>query len=144
MCIVSGISVLLAALLVLNRYILWTVALLPVVLLPLLLITVGVSWFLAGVGVFVRDIGQVLGIISTALLFMSTAFFPLEQVPERLQFFGLLNPLTLPMNQARQVLIWGTMPDWYALGVSLGVSLLVAWFGFWWFQRARVGFADVL
>ena len=139
-----SVTVLLTALLVLNHYISWTAALLPIVLVPLLLMTVGVSWFLAGLGVFVRDIGHVMGIVSTALLFMSPAFFPIEQVPKGLQLLVQLNPLTLPINQARQVLIWGTMPDWSALGAWFVFSLLVSWLGFWWFQRARGGFADVL
>lgn len=139
-----SVLVLLMALLLLNRYISWTAAFLPIVLVPLLLMTVGVSWFLAGLGVFVRDIGQVIGIVSTALLFMSPAFFPIEQVPKGLQLLVRLNPLTLPINQARQVLIWGTIPDWSALGLWFAISFLICWLGFWWFQRARVGFADVL
>ncbi len=139
-----SILILLAAMLVLNRYISWTIALLPIVLIPLLLVTVGLSWFLAGLGVFVRDIGQVMGIVSTGLLFMSPAFFPIEQIPESLRLLVHLNPLTLPIDQVRQVVIWGTMPDWSAFGLWLLVSLAIAWLGYWWFQRTRVGFADVL
>ena len=139
-----SVLVLLAAVLVLNQYINWTIAFLPFVLVPLLLITLGVSWFLAGLGVFVRDIGQAMGIVSTALLFISPAFFPTEQVPEQFRFVIRLNPLTLPIDQVRQVLIWGTMPDWSATGLWFVVGLAFAWFGFWWFQRTRRGFADVL
>jgi lipopolysaccharide transport system permease protein len=139
-----SIVILLAATLALNRYISWTVALLPVVLIPLLLVTVGLSWFLAGLGVFVRDIGQVVGIVSTALLFGSPAFFPIEQIPEPFRRLVHLNPLTLPIDQVRQVVIWGAMPDWSALGLWFLVGLTIAWLGFWWFQRTRVGFADVL
>jgi lipopolysaccharide transport system permease protein len=139
-----SILILLLAMLLLNRYIGWTIALLPIVLVPLLLLTVGLSWFLAGLGVFIRDIGHVMGIVSTALLFMSPAFFPIEQIPQSLRLLVHLNPLTLPINQVRQVLIWGTMPDWSAFSVWLLVSLAIAWLGFWWFQRTRPGFADVL
>jgi lipopolysaccharide transport system permease protein len=139
-----SILILLGATLLLSGYIHWTIALLPIVLIPLLLVTLGVSWFLAGLGVFVRDIGQVMGIVSTALLFGSPAFFPIEQIPESLRFVVRLNPLTLPIDQVRQVVIWGVVPDWSALGSWFVVSVATAWLGFWWFQRTRVGFADVL
>jgi lipopolysaccharide transport system permease protein len=139
-----SVLVLLVAVLVINRYINWTVALLPIVLAPLLLITLGISWFLAGLGVFVRDIGQAIGIVSSALLFISPAFFPIEQVPEQFRLVIHLNPLTLPIDQVRQVLIWGTLPDWSRYGEWFVAGLAISWFGFWWFQRARRGFADVL
>ena len=139
-----SIVVLLVAMIVLGRPIRWTVALVPIVLIPLLLVTVGLSWFLAGLGVFVRDVGQMMGIVSTALLFMSPAFFPIEQIPESLRLLVHVNPLTVPIDQVRQVVIWGVMPDWWALCLWFFVSLVTAWLGFWWFQRTRVGFADVL
>jgi lipopolysaccharide transport system permease protein len=75
---------------------------------------------------------------------MSPAFFPVEQVPEEFRIVIHLNPLTLPIDQVRQVLIWGTMPDWFAFGQWLIAGFVISWFGFWWFQRARRGFADVL
>ncbi|KPK54637.1 MAG: hypothetical protein AMS22_05520 [Thiotrichales bacterium SG8_50] len=139
-----SITVLVGALLVVNHYINWTILLLPIVLAPLVLVIIGLSWFLAALGVFVRDIGQATGILSTALLFLSPAFFPVEIVPAPYRTAIYFNPLTLPIEQVRQVLIWGTMPDWYALGQWSGIGFLVSSTGFWWFQRARPGFADVL
>jgi len=139
-----SILILLVATLALNRSINWTVALLPIVLIPLLLVTLGLSWFLAGLGVFVRDIGQVMGIVSTAFLFASPAFFPIEQIPPSWRLLVHLNPLTLPIHQVRQVVIWGIVPDWFALSLWLLAGIAIAYLGFWWFQRTRVGFADVL
>lgn len=139
-----SILVLIAVILLIGHYVCWTVILLPIVLVPLILMSAGLSWFLAGLGVFVRDTSQAIGIISTTLLFMSPAFFPIEQTPAPLRPVIRANPLTLPMNQVRQVVIWGTVPDWSQLGLWFLVSLLVACVGFWWFQRTRSGFADVL
>jgi len=139
-----SIVVLVFAMLVRSHYVAWTIVFLPVVLVPLLLMAVGFAWFLAGLGVFVRDTSQAVGIIATAMLFMSPAFFPLEQIPPSLRFVVQFNPLTQPIHQVRQVLIWGMIPDWLFLGKWLLVSLLIAWLGFWWFQRTRPGFADVL
>ncbi|MDR6874160.1 lipopolysaccharide transport system permease protein [Bosea sp. BE125] len=122
----------------------WTILLMPVVLAPFLLLTLGLSWFLAALGVFLRDIGQMIGLLVTALLFLSPVFYPLSAIPESYRAIVLLNPLTFPVEQARDVLIWGKMPSWSGLAVYSAVSWIVAVGGFAWFQRIRKGFADVL
>ncbi len=121
-----------------------TVFLLPVVLLPLMFFTMGISWFLASLGVYLRDAGQVIGILTTALLFLSPVFYPITAWPEAYQPFLLFNPLTLVIEQARNVLIWGQQPDWIVYGSYLAASVLISWLGFAWFQMTRKGFADVL
>jgi lipopolysaccharide transport system permease protein len=121
-----------------------TAFLLPVVVLPFVLLTLGLAWFLAALGVYVRDVSQVLGPILTALMFLSPIFYPLSSLPEWLQGWQFLNPLTIPIEQARNVVIWGQVPDLGALGLytleAIGVSAL----GLAWFQQTRRGFADVL
>jgi lipopolysaccharide transport system permease protein len=139
-----SLVVLVAAQLIINVSLPWTAVLFPIILLPLLLATMGFAWFLAATGVYVRDIGQITGIITTAMLFMSPVFYPISTLPEQYQAALLLNPLTFVIEQARQVLIWGGLPDWSGLAVYLAISVAVAWSGFWWFQRTRAGFADVL
>lgn len=121
-----------------------TALLFPIVLLPLLFFTMGVSWFLASLGVYLRDAGQFIGIITTALLFLSPIFYPITALPEAYQPYLLLNPLTLVIEQARGVLIWGQQPDGVLYGGYLVASVLIAWLGFAWFQKTRKGFADVL
>jgi len=121
-----------------------TVLLFPVSLIPLLLITMGLSWFLASLGVYLRDLLQVIGILITTLMFMSPIFYPISSLPEEYQPLLLLNPLTPPIEQGRALLYWGTMPDWQLFSVYFAVSLVVAWLGFAWFQKTRKGFADVL
>lgn len=142
-CMVS-VLVLLAFNLVLNGIFSMTFFLLPVVLLPLLVLTLGIAWFLASLGVFLRDVGQVVGILTAALLFMSPIFFPAAALPEQIRGWLFLNPLTFIIEQARQVLIWGGMPHWGGLALYLFLSLWVCWGGLAWFQKTRKGFADVL
>lgn len=120
------------------------VVLLPVVLLPFLLVIMGLSWFLASTGVFVRDIGQVVGMLTTVLLFMSPIFYPASALPVGIRAWLFLNPVTFVIEQTRNVLVWGTMPDWRGLAVYTAVALFTAWAGFFWFQKTRKGFADVL
>ncbi len=122
----------------------WTVVFLPVVLFPLLLMSMGVSWFVASVGVFLRDVAQIVGILSTVLLFLSPIFYPLSAVPAALRPYLYLNPLTLIIEQVRRVVIWGDVPEWGPLSAYFLVSLVVMWCGYWWFQRTRNAFADVV
>ncbi len=118
--------------------------LLPVVFLPLVLFTVGLSWLLASLGVFLRDVAQVIGIITTTLMFLSPIFYPVSALPQKYQPWLLLNPLTPAIEQTRDVLVWGKAPDWSSYGIYLAAASGIAWLGFAWFQKTRKGFADVL
>lgn len=121
-----------------------TLFLFPLILLPLVLFTLGVSWILASLGVYLRDVGQIVGVVVTALLFVSPVFYPVDALPPAYQTVLKFNPLTPVIEQTRQALVWGHVPDpafWFS---SLAAGALVAWLGFAWFQKTRKGFADVL
>jgi lipopolysaccharide transport system permease protein len=139
-----SLAVLLAALLLTHGMVPWTIILFPLLLLPFACATVGTAWFLSSLGVYIRDIAQTTGILTTTLLFVSPVFFPLSAVPTELQAWMKLNPLTFVIESAREVLIFGEAFDWVAWGWYLIASLGTAWGGFWWFQRTRKGFADVI
>ena len=121
-----------------------TALLLPVVLAPLVLTTVGLAWIFSAFGVYLRDIGQTTVVITTVALFLSPVFYPVTALPEEYRFLFLLNPLTFIIEQSREVLIWGRLPDWRGLAIYAVASLAVSSAGFWVFQRMRRGFADVL
>jgi lipopolysaccharide transport system permease protein len=121
-----------------------TALLLPAVMLPLLLFTLGASWLLASLGVYLRDVGQFINILITVLMFLAPVFYPATAVPESLRGWLYANPLTLPIEMARDVLYWGRLPNGGLWLASLAAGGLVAWAGFAWFQKTRKGFADVL
>lgn len=121
-----------------------TALLLPLVLLPLILFSLGISWILASLGVYLRDVGQVMGVLTSALMFVSAIFYPASVFPEPYQGLLQLNPLTQVIEQARDVLFWGMLPDILNWACGLIFSSGIAWLGFAWFQRTRTGFADVL
>lgn len=121
-----------------------TVLLLPVVLLPLALFTLGLSWMLASLGVYLRDVGQVVGVVTTALLFLSPIFYPVTALPAEYHTLLYLNPLTPVIEQTREVLVWGKLPNPGFWAAAMLVGSAVAWIGFAWFQKTRKGFADVL
>jgi lipopolysaccharide transport system permease protein len=139
-----SLGVLLAAFALFNDYLHWTAVLIPIVLLPIVILTLGLSWLLASLGVFLRDVGQTIGIITTVLMFLSPVFYPITAVPERFRPFIMANPLTFIIEQAREVLIWGHLPNWMGLGIYTIAATMVIWLGFAWFQKTRKGFADVL
>jgi lipopolysaccharide transport system permease protein len=141
---IISLVVLLLAQLILNQHLPMTVLLFPFILLPLVSATLGVAWFLSSFGVYVRDIGQITGIITTILLFVSAVFFPISALPPPYQGWLKLNPLAVIIEQSREVLIFGQMPDFEQWGIMLVGGLLTAWIGFVWFQKTRKGFADVL
>ena len=139
-----SLSVLLAAFVLFNGYLHWTVIFIPLVLFPLVIVTLGLAWMLAALGVFLRDVGQTIGIITTILMFLSPVFYPVTAVPEKFRPFIMANPLTFIIEQAREVLIWGHTPNWIGLGVYTIAAIVIAWAGYALFQKTRKGFADVL
>lgn len=139
-----SIFILLVAEIILMQTLPWTIIFLPIVFLPFIIGIMGISWFLASIGVYLRDVTQVTGLLVTALLFMSPVFYPLSKLPENFQTLLLLNPLTFIIEQTREVVIWGNAPDWGGLLLYSVVACLIAWLGFVWFQKTRGGFADVL
>ena len=139
-----SLGVLLVAFALFNGYLQWTVVFIPLVLLPLVILTTGLAWMLASLVVFLRDVGQTIVIITTVLMFLSPVFYPLTAVPERFRPIIMANPLTFIIEQAREVLIWGHLPNWMGLGIYTLAAALVAWAGYAWFQKTRKGFADVL
>lgn len=142
--ILISFTVLMLAQLIIKQVLPWTCLFFPLVLLPLIFTIMGFGWFLAALGVFVRDIGQVTGIFTTVLMFLAPVFYPMSAVPDAYRVLLKANPLTLIIEESRKVLLFGTLPDWYALGMALLGGLVVAAAGFWWFQKIRKGFADVL
>ncbi len=139
-----GVGIWLAAFALLNGYVQWTAVFAPLVLMLLIIITLGLAWMLASLGVFVRDVGQTIGIMTTVMLFLSPVFYPVTALPEAVRPWLLANPLTFIIEQARAVLIWGRMPNWVGLGEYALVAIAIAWAGYAWFQKTRNGFADVL
>ena len=139
-----SLAVLLIAFALFNGYLHWTAIFIPVVLLPLVILTLGVAWIFASLGVFLRDVGQTVGIITTMMLFLAPIFYPVTALPEEVRPLIMANPLTFIIEEARGVVILGRMPEWTGLGIYTLAATAVAWAGFAWFQKTRKGFADVL
>ncbi|MGZ5529504.1 MAG: ABC transporter permease [Limisphaerales bacterium] len=141
---IISLCVLLAAFAIFNGYLHWTAIFVPLVFLPLVILTLGLAWIFASLGVFLRDVGQTIGIITTVMMFLSPVFFPVTALPVEFRPWLMANPLTFIIEQTREVLIWGRLPDWIGLGIYTLAASVIAWAGYAWFQKTRKGFADVL
>lgn len=136
--------VLILGFLAINHYINWTIIFFPLVLLPLLVFILGISWILNSIGVFIKDTGQVMVLVTTILMFLSPIFYPVEALPLRFQSWILLNPLTFIIEQSREVIIWGHLPNFKGLAIYCAPAFLVAFIGYAFFKKSKRAFADVL
>lgn len=139
-----SVGILLCGLLFFSGSISSTAYLFPLVLMPLLLTALGVSWFLASLGVYIRDIGHLTGMLTSVLLFLSPVFYPISALPDKYQIYMYLNPLAPAIEGARRTLIYGEAPNWTYWLIGIVGGGCVASIGYAWFQGTRKGFADVL
>lgn len=117
---------------------------LPLLLAPYALLVLGVSWFFAALGVYLRDLAQVLPVVTTVMMFMAPVFYPVEALPEAFRPWMYLNPLTFVIGEMRGLVLSGAMPHWATLAQFTAIALLVALTGWKVFRKAQPGFADVL
>ncbi|TGP92988.1 ABC transporter permease [bacterium M00.F.Ca.ET.141.01.1.1] len=125
-------------------YIPATVVLAPLVFAPLVVMVLGIAWILASIGVYFRDMSQIVAPLVTATMFLSPVFFQRTSLPIWLQPWLSLNPLAIPVESFRDVVLFDIEPDWLALGSYLLAAIAVAFLGYQFFQKTRRGFADVL
>jgi lipopolysaccharide transport system permease protein len=122
----------------------WTLVYLPLVALPLVFLSLGCSWFLAGLGVFVRDINHAVSLVVQIFFFLTPIFYSVQAIPEPYQSLIRWNPLTPILENFRRVLIWKTAPDWREQGTWLILGAAFMLLGYSWFMKARRGFSDVI
>ncbi len=139
-----GVAVLLLCSFAFTRQVSATLYCFPLLIPGLLMFILGLTWFLASLGVYVRDIGQFISVFVAMMMFLSPVFYSLEQVPAGFRAVMVLNPLTTLVQSARCTLIWGRSPDWPALLMVTLISAVLMQLGYVWFMKTRRGFADVL
>ncbi|MCK9172752.1 MAG: ABC transporter permease [Desulfuromonas thiophila] len=121
-----------------------TALLFPLLLLPLSAIALAGGWLLSSLGVYLRDVAQVVSLLVTAWMFLTPIFYPVSIIPAEYQLWMQINPLSFLVDQARNLLLFGRSLDWSSYFWLTLASYVVAWLAFVWFQKTRRGFADVL
>lgn len=121
-----------------------TVLLLPVILLPLLFMTLGLSFLVSSLQVFLRDTRYVVAVLLQMLFYMTPIFYSLDLLPGKWQNVLRLNPLVPVVDSVRDVVVFGKFPAWGAWGISCLTAVIVLQLGLFWFRRTQRGFSDVL
>lgn len=139
-----GFAVLFVAFIIFQGMLPLEILALPLVLLPVLLYALGAGWFFAALGVYIRDVAQVMPLFVTILIFMAPIFYPISAIPEQYQGWLMINPLTYAVEMGRGLLFMAQLPALNAYLTYLSVSVLCAGLGLLFFMKVRKGFADVL
>lgn len=137
-------TVLIIGMVILGTPLTWSLLLLPVLLAIFVLVLLGFSWLLAGLGVYLPDSQHLVGMLITPLMFLSPVFYPVAMLPEWLQGVIIFNPLTLMIEAVRAAVLGGDWPNLYYLAAYAAAALGLAVLGALAFKKLRKGFADVL
>lgn len=116
----------------------------PLIIICLVPVLLGVAWLFSAVGVVIRDISQVTGMLNHALLFLTPVFYSIEAAPPFLKNVLMLNPLTFIVEQLRAVLFLGNMPNYIGLFIYFVFAVFFAWCSLVLFRRLRPTFADMV
>ena len=139
-----GTLVLIAATIVFRRQLHPTLLFLPLILIPQLIATFGISWLVASLGVFIRDLVQGIALVLTAWMYLTPIVYPESMVPADYQAAINLNPFTALVRNYRRIILDGLPPDWAGLAYFSLFAILAFVVGYWWFARSRKSFADVI
>lgn len=139
-----SVLILMLAYVAMHGLIHWTWLLIPFIFLPFVVMMAGIMWILASLGVFLRDLRQLMQFVATAFMFLSPVFYPMDRLSDGMQFLKFVNPLVIIIEQSRVVLFEGLMPDWFLMAGYYLVASVVAALGYYFFVRSKPAFADVI
>lgn len=122
----------------------WTALALPLVLIPQVMLTMGLCWFLSALGVFLRDTGQILGLLLTVWMYATPIFYPASILPANFLWLFEKNPLFLIVQMYRNLFLEGTLPAAFPLAVLWAMGLAAFWIGHSWFYKVKKSFADLM
>ena len=118
--------------------------LLPVILLPVWLFTLGLAWVITAAGAYLRDLAHGIPVLTQLLMFVLPVFYPGNAAPDLLKTLNAYNPLALAMEDMRRILLAGLLPEWNAWFTTFAIGVACTVTGYAFFMRCREEFADVL
>ena len=140
-----GAAVFVVGLLIVRHTLPATVLWLPVLIIPQLLFTLGICWFLAALGVYMRDLGQIMALVLTLWFFITPICYPeSNKLSPAISAVMRQNPLYLLVRMYREVFLEGRAPELYPLAKLWAIALVLFFLGHVWFYRLRKSFADVI
>lgn len=117
---------------------------LPVIIAPLILFGLGAAWFFSALGVFLRDISQVMQFLTVALMFSSAVFYSAQKIPAAAWVYLRFNPVLLAIELARDASLWQQPLNYHHLAFLYVFGLAACYVGHAAFRRMKPAFADVL
>ncbi len=122
----------------------WTALWLPLCYIPLIALSLGVSWLVASLGVFLPDINQFVTVAMQLIFFLTPIVYPITMPPEAVRPLLYMNPLTSIIENFRAILVTGTDPNWWSLSLVTIVCLAIMLLGYAFFMKSKRAFADVI
>lgn len=141
---IFGLAIFITGLLVARHALPLSVVWLPALIVPQLLLTAGLCWFLAALGIFLRDLGQIMGFILTLWFFLTPICYSESILPDRAKAMLVLNPVYILVSGYRSIFLEGHAPDLQRLAILWAAAIVIAICGHAWFHRLRRSFADVI
>lgn len=139
-----SLGLVLAGVLIFGHGIGLTALWLPLILLPVVMMALGLTFAISALGVFWRDLSQVSQFLTLSLMYSSAIFFPASQIPPSFWTFLRLNPLLLAIELARDCLLWQRPMNFTHFGYVWLTSIITLAVGYWIFKKLKPAFADVL
>ena len=139
-----GLGLALLSLVIFNQSIHLELLWLPVIIAPLVLLCLGLSWIFSALSVFIRDLGQVIQFLTVALMYSSAVFFPASKISPAFWTFLRFNPILLAIELARNTALWAQPINYHHLAYLYAASLITCCLGHWAFRRMKPAFADVI
>ncbi len=122
----------------------WQIVLLPILLLPLLAMSLGLGWLLSALGVYIRDSQHFMTFFGMVVFYTSAVFYSSKSIPEPIMAYLRYNPVLHAVEQARNMLLWHAPLDWAAMGYLYLWGAFLLFSGYFAFEKLKDGFADVL
>ena len=121
-----------------------TVLFLPFIFTPIILMCLGITWLLAAIGVYFKDINQLITAVVSMLMFLSPIFYPATAMPESLKWLANLNPIAIFIEYTRRCVINGSLPSVGQLILETIVAAIWCEVAFRIHQRLKPNFGDYL
>ncbi|MDR6234277.1 ABC transporter permease [Pseudomonas oryzihabitans] len=128
----------------LGQHVSYSVLLIPVIIAPLVLLSYSLSLILSSLGVYIRDLNQLVSVLISIMLFMSPVFYPVTAIPAEYRSFIYISPLTFIIESLREVIIFDRIFSVEGYLIYVAVCLLTYFLSVFWFKKVSKGFADVL
>jgi len=139
-----GFALLLPLAFLVNNGFYWTLLYVPVILLLQILFSTGIAWFWASLCVYIPDLRQLTGLILSAMMFLTPLFYPKDAIPDKIAWISAINPMAYLIEMYRKAFLTGEIIAWREFAILGAIALGLFMAGFFWFNRTKKGFADVL